>query len=773
MRLKLNDEKLTAYVLGELDAAECEAVEKALKGNEAAQRAVAELRGVAKLAEAVFECQPVDALTEAQRAAIISRAKEAQQGEAQAVPGAFSKKPKAAPRRWVWTTVRVAAVVTVIGAIAAALFVPNLLRSRTQSSDRPASSAAEQAKQLAQRLPDEQKQRLELFMIRDINGPPPSVGSTLDKADFENPNVQRAVAAASRQKWDEAQRYITQVEPPPAPSPQLARGSLQNVQVGGTIQIRAAVSEEQVPVAEEGGVMNGALVQNVPSPTAQPPGTPSPWEQILNDPNQVYWPGHNTEAYDHVVDNAFLDVVQNSLSTFSIDVDTASYSNVRRFLNLQTLPPKDAVRIEEMINYFDYDYAPPSGEDPFAAHIEAAGCPWAPEHRLVRVGLKGKVLAAEERPTTNLVFLLDVSGSMTPENKLPLLRQAMKLLANQLGEKDKVAIVVYAGASGLVLPSTGGDNRETILDAVDRLQAGGSTNGGEGIQLAYKTAIENFVKGGVNRVILATDDDFNVGVTNQGDLVRTIEEKAKTGVFLTVLGFGMGNVKDASLEKLADKGNGNYAYIDTLKEAQKVLVDQMQGTLVTIAKDVKIQVEFNPAQVKAYRLIGYENRMLAKEDFNDDTKDAGEIGAGHTVTALYELVPAGGAIATPGVDPLKYQRTPVLADKAAGGELLTLKMRYKQPDGDVSKLLEFPVTDAGKPYAEASPDFKFASAVAGFGMLLRDSQYKGNVTYDAVLELAEEGKGADRNGFRSEFVDLVKTAKILSAPSMPLDAPGE
>jgi Ca-activated chloride channel family protein len=720
MRLKLNDEKLTAYVLGELDAAECEAVEKALEGNEAAQRAVAELRGVAKLAEAVFECQPVDALTEAQRAAIISRAKEAQQGEAQAVPGTFSKRPKAAPRRWIWTTVRVAAVITVVGAIAAALGVPNLLRSRMQSSDRHVSSAAEQARQLAQRLPEEQKRNLERFMIRDINGPAASVVGMLDKADFENPNVQRAVAAASQQKWDEAVRYITQVEPPPAPSPQQSR-----------------------------------------------------WEQALNDPNQVYWPGHNTEAYDHVVDNAFLDVVQNSLSTFSIDVDTASYSNVRRFLNLQTLPPKDAVRIEEMINYFDYDYAPPSGEDPFAAHIEAAGCPWAPEHRLVRVGLKGKVLAAEERPTTNLVFLLDVSGSMTPENKLPLLRQAMKLLANQLGEKDKVAIVVYAGASGLVLPSTGGDNRETILDAVDRLQAGGSTNGGEGIQLAYKTAIENFVKGGVNRVILATDGDFNVGVTNQGDLVRTIEEKAKTGVFLTVLGFGMGNVKDASLEKLADKGNGNYAYIDTLKEAQKVLVDQMQGTLVTIAKDVKIQVEFNPAQVKAYRLIGYENRMLAKEDFNDDTKDAGEIGAGHTVTALYELVPAGGAIATPGVDPLKYQRTPVLADKATDGELLTLKMRYKQPDGDVSKLLEFPVTDAGKPYAEASPDFKFASAVAGFGMLLRDSPYKGNLSFDAVLELAQEGKGADRNGFRNEFVDLVKTAKILSAPSMPLDAPGE
>ena len=477
----------------------------------------------------------------------------------------------------------------------------------------------------------------------------------------------------------------------------------------------------------------------------------------------------DTEAYARIVDNPFLPVSQNPLSTFSIDVDTASYANVRRFLTGGQVPPADAVRIEEMVNYFEYDYPQPSGDDPFSVNVEIAACPWQPDHRLMRVGLKGLEFAEEERPACNLVFLVDVSGSMQPANKLPLLKQAMSMLVSEVGAADRVAIVVYAGSSGLVLPSTTADNQETLLHALGNLEAGGSTNGGAGIQLAYDVATENFIEGGANRVILATDGDFNVGITNQGDLTRLIEEKAKSGVFLSVLGFGMGNLKDSTLETLADKGNGNYAYIDTLNEARKVLVDQVGGTLVTIAKDVKIQIEFNPAEVAAYRLIGYENRILAAQDFNDDTKDAGEIGAGHTVTALYEIVPAGveieppdpAATEQPGVDPLKYQVETQLSDAAFAGELATVKLRYKQPDGDVSKLIEAAVADSDASFAQTTEDFRFAASVASFGMLLRHSPYIEGWTFDAVLELAAESVGEDHQGYRREFVELVKQAMSL------------
>ena len=482
-------------------------------------------------------------------------------------------------------------------------------------------------------------------------------------------------------------------------------------------------------------------------------------------------PGSNTESYSPIADNGFVRVADQPLSTFSIDVDTASYSNVRRYLNSGALPPKDAVRIEEMVNYFPYRYAPPKEGDaaPFAAQIEVAGCPWNKGHRLVRVGLKGREIARDKRPPSNLVFLIDVSGSMQPENKLPLVKQGLRMLVRELKENDRVAIVVYAGETGLLLPDTTGDQRATILRAIDALGAGGSTNGAGGITLAYQVASEHFIKGGVNRVLLCTDGDFNVGVTDPQALTKLIEEKATTGVFLSVLGFGMGNLKDATMEKLADKGTGNYAYVDNLAEARKVLVEQMSGTLVTIAKDVKTQVEFNPAKVSGYRLVGYENRLLAKEDFSDDRKDAGEIGAGHTVTALYEVVPAGAAAGAdrPGVDELKYQKPAAAAPPpgpAAGdasAELLTVKLRYKEPDGTTSRLLEFPVTDGGVAYAKASDDFKFAASVAAFGMILRDSPHKGQVTFDGVLELAQEGKGADASGYRGEFIELVRAAKAL------------
>jgi Ca-activated chloride channel family protein len=469
----------------------------------------------------------------------------------------------------------------------------------------------------------------------------------------------------------------------------------------------------------------------------------------------------NTESYDHVDENPFLLAQDNPLSTFSIDVDTASYSNTRRFLQQGTLPPKDSVRIEELVNYFTYNYSKAKGDAPFSVDVEIAQCPWNGVHRLARIGLRGKDIPLDKRPPSNLVFLLDVSGSMQDVNKLPLVREGMKLLVKQLNENDRVAIAVYAGAAGLVLPPTTCDKKETIMGALDQLQAGGSTQGSAGIQLAYETAIANFIKGGTNRVILCTDGDFNVGVTNQGDLVRIIEEKAASGVFLTVLGYGMGNYKDSTLEKLADKGNGNYGYIDSLSEARKVFVEQMTGTLLTIAKDVKIQVEFNPALVAGYRLLGYENRMLSKEDFNDDKKDAGEIGSGHTVTAFYEIVPAGANIAVPGVDPLKYQTKPALASAAGCGELMTVKLRYKEPEGQASKLIEVPVKDDGRSYQNASGDYKFAAAVAAFGMILRDSKNKGGATLDGVIELADEGLGGDSEGHRAEFIGLAKKAREL------------
>lgn len=472
-------------------------------------------------------------------------------------------------------------------------------------------------------------------------------------------------------------------------------------------------------------------------------------------------PAHNTEAYDRIVDNPFRRAVDEPLSTFSIDVDTASYANVRRFLASGNRPPKDAVRIEELVNYFPYDYPAPAAGEPFSVNVEVAACPWKEGRRLVRVGLKGREIDLKSRPASNLVFLLDVSGSMQPENKLPLVKQAMRLLVEQLDERDRVAIAVYAGSSGLVLPSTCASDRGAILGALDRLEAGGSTNGGEGIRLAYDTAAAHLARGGTNRVILCTDGDFNVGVTSQGDLTRLIEEHAKRGVFLSVLGFGMGNVKDSTMEKLADKGNGNYAYIDTLKEARKVLVEQMAGTLLTIAKGVKIQVEFNPARVQAYRLVGYENRMLAKEDFNDDRKDAGEIGSGHTVTALYEVVPPGEEVALPPVDPLKYQAKPQAAPPASD-DLLTVKLRWKEPEGDTSALKEVPVLDRGLTLGMASADFKFAAAVAVFGMVLRDSEHKGGATLDTALELGSEGRGSDRGGYRGEFLALVRKAKEVA-----------
>lgn len=534
---------------------------------------------------------------------------------------------------------------------------------------------------------------------------------------------------------------------------------------GDQPQIKLPFTVEQVRENETSSVDRRGQPQTQPVPAGKAGGASvgnsasisaayaSPGRNRRSDPD------FNTESYAHIVENDWRAPSENPLSTFSIDVDRASYANIRRFITDGQRPPIDAVRIEEMVNYFTYDYPDPSGEHPFAVSTEVTRAPWNEAHRLVRVGIQGERIDLDDLPPSNLVFLLDVSGSMQAENKLPLLKRSLRLLVNELRPEDRVSIVVYAGAAGLVLPSTSGRHRERILDALGSLEAGGSTAGGAGIRLAYRIAEENFIEGGSNRVILATDGDFNVGASSDSEMTRLIERKRESGTFLTVLGFGMGNLKDSKMEAIADHGNGNYAYIDNLLEARKVLVQEMGGTLVTIAKDVKIQIEFNPSRVQAYRLIGYENRLLAAEDFNNDAKDAGELGAGHTVTALYEVVPVGAAaVTTSGVDPLRYtpageRREDEASSFGAGShELMFVKLRYKAADGERSRLLEQPVRDR---VGRASGELRFAASVAAFGMRLRDSEHCTGFSLEDIVELAQSGLGRDPNGYRAEFVKLV------------------
>jgi Ca-activated chloride channel family protein len=477
----------------------------------------------------------------------------------------------------------------------------------------------------------------------------------------------------------------------------------------------------------------------------------------------------NTEGYDRIEDNPFLAVRSNALSSFSIDVDRASYSNVRRFIAEGQRPPKDAVRIEELVNYFSYDYPDPRGAQPFSVTTDVSVAPWNREHRLVRIALHSKRVEMDKLPPNNLVFLIDVSGSMMPDNKLPLLKSALRLLVDQLREQDRVAIVVYAGNAGLVLPSTPGSDKRTILAALDRLEAGGSTAGGAGLKLAYDVAREQRMPNGNNRVILATDGDFNVGPSSDAEMIQLIEERRDQGTFLTVLGFGMGNLKDAKMEKLAGKGNGNYSYIDNLLEARKVLGHELGGTLLTVAKDVKLQVEFNPSHVLAYRLIGYENRLLRNEDFDDDRKDAGDLGAGHSVTALYEVIPIGSHSTTPirGVDSLRYQTVASHIADSKPCELMYVKLRYKEPNGKTSRRFDVAVEDQVR---EPSTDFRFAAAVAAFGMILRNSEYKGTATMEDVIAMAKESLGKDREGYRAEFIRMVESVQsmlVAQAPERP------
>lgn len=506
----------------------------------------------------------------------------------------------------------------------------------------------------------------------------------------------------------------------------------------------------EIKEQEDSGQMQFNRKESV---TSAPCGGNAGYNSFAYDQAPIDW---NTESYDYINENKFKEVSHDPLSTFSIDVDRASYANVRRFINNNQMPYADAVRIEEMINYFDYNYKQPTGEHPFSTTLELGECPWNKEHQLLLIGIQGKKMISEEIPANNLVFLIDVSGSMNYHNKLPLLKQAFKILVDQLRPQDKVAIVVYAGAAGLVLPSTSGKDKATILAAIDRLEAGGSTAGGAGLKLAYKVAKENFITNGNNRVILASDGDFNVGESSDAAMERLIEERRDEGVFLTILGFGMGNYKDSKMEKLSNKGNGNYAYIDNIMEARKIFSEELWGTLFTIAKDVKIQIEFNPSKVKAYRLIGYENRILNKEDFNNDKVDAGDIGSGHSVTALYEIIPGNSQETVASVDPLSYQDIKV----KNSNDIMTLKIRYKDPNGTVSKLISTKVgqNDLGK----ITDNFKLAASVAEFGMLLRNSEFKAQATYNEAIKLAKEAKGSDTYGYRSEYITLLEKAKLMS-----------
>ncbi len=511
-------------------------------------------------------------------------------------------------------------------------------------------------------------------------------------------------------------------------------------------------------VVEEGieGSFVGGTVCGVGAPTGDDLGVNS-YSSIRCAPAHSF----NTEEYNRIYENRFLTALDNPLSTFSIDVDTGSYSNIRRYLNDYQLPPKDAVRIEEMINYFEYDYPEPDGIHPFSITAEMSACPWEPSHFLLHIGIRGKSIASESLPLSNLVFLLDVSGSMEEPDKLPLLVSSFKLLVPQLSDGDKVAVVVYAGAAGLVLPSVPGNQKDVILAALDKLTAGGCTAGSAGIRLAYQIASENFIPNGNNRIILATDGDFNIGVSSTSELIRLIEEKRENGIFLTTLGFGSGNLKDNRLEQLADKGNGSYHYIDNILEGKKVFVHDLKSTLFTIAKDVKIQVEFNPAKVESYRLVGYENRVLAKEDFADDKKDAGELGAGHTVTALYEIIPCKPGEKSPASDPLRFQETSVKAEAFNTGEMALVKLRYKQPQGEESQLVTQPVLWEERDFKKSPENIRFSAAVVMFGMLLRESEYAGDLTYDNVLAYAKDAIGPDRYGYRGEFLHLVSVAKRL------------
>jgi Ca-activated chloride channel family protein len=747
-----NDPRLTAYALGELEGDERAAVEAELQTDAAARVAVDEIRATVRQLEAALAAEPMPrikliAAPSAQRAAII--------------PGRDPWKLDGGPWR---NLVRFPQAYYVVAGLAAACFAVMLALHESEVG------------RVAER------QRAEAAIAANNEAAPKKI-----MPEAASKKSAEVAAEAKSTSSDASYDEVT------FPAPSIPTGKIE-------LQSKA----QEMAKAGKAPVLGASIAANQPAdvetvkrPSFQISSTPiggytTPTtiagNRVAADtagvgksmayafPSRARTGDFDTEAYAYQADSDFLSVAQNPLSTFALDVDTASYSNVRRFLQSGEMPPADAVRIEELVNYFPYAYASPRDRAPLAATLEVAAAPWAPAHRLVRIGLKAREVAAAARPAANLVFLIDVSGSMDEPDKLPLLQQSLRLLLDQLRPDDRVAIVTYAGESNLALPSTPASHRREILDGLDALYAKGSSNGGRGLELAYDIAKANFITGGTNRVILSTDGDFNVGVASGGGLARLVEEKARSGVALTALGFGTGSYKDERFKQLADKGHGNYGCIDTLDEAKRLLVEQVVGPLATVAKDVTVQVEFNPAKVQAYRLIGYDGRALKKKDFNHDAITAGNVGAGHTVTALYEIVPVGVAPpATPGVDALKYQKTGSESQAAEAGdwkaenaksaisdaELLTVKVRYTPPEGGASRRLEFPLKDRGAAFAEASMDFKFAAAVAGFGMILRDSPDKGIATLAEVEQWAGQGLGPDAGGYRAEFIGLVHQAEKL------------
>lgn len=784
MKLSPDSPELTAYLLDELPPAERALVETALGESEELRIEVERLRDTTERLVEVFVNEPATALTPEQRRRILAQDRNSMVRNSAPSMTSWSTTVQTWCRNlrahWAWTTT------TALAALAMTLIAL-----------RPERSAEHRFQELRYQLqppsksiqPGRPESKWEL---------PAQSPAAADAGNHSQPNSQESPVPLA-----EVLLQPSPVVPPaPAPSPVSRLEKPSPSKLGASVapvvpkerqlSLAPASASKPVDLAQRGfqepqgrssvpresllrESLRDPLSASVPaagrtdSHSIEPANPQTPALSKL-DASARRYAGFgelaDAESYTSLPDNAFKSPAAAPLSTFSLDVDTASYANIRRFLREGFLPPADAVRIEELINYFHYDYPQPKSGEPFGADIEIADCPWREGNKIVRIGLQARRVDFRERPRANLIFLLDVSGSMKPENKLPLVQRSLRLLLDRLGERDAVGIVTYAGESRVALEPTQvtDEGRQRIRQVIDGLRAGSGTAGSVGIQNAYSLATNHFIPGGVNRVILCTDGDFNIGITDPGELHALIEERARSGVFLSVLGFGMGNLKDSTMEMLADKGNGNYSYVDSYSEARKVFGEQLEGTLITVAKDVKVQVEFNPARVRSYRLIGYENRLLRDRDFNDDTKDAGEVGAGHQVTVLYEIEPLLPNLA--GTDPLRYSPTaeaPVPRLKAGHeGELLNLKIRFKAPDGEKSQLIERPVLDGDRELVRASPDFKFAAAVAGYGMLLKNSPYKGDWTWDAVLRLAEQGVGEDREGYRSEFVDLARKAQRLS-----------
>ena len=793
------DPRLTAYALGELtDRKDVEAVEALLQESPALRREVESLRTTAELIQSELEQEPLPSLTPQQLANL---------GKP---PRAWSLWSSVRPRNASWWfpvgVATAAATAVVISTVVLLLQEPEVLpltaglqRPEYTAREAPADMSAVTNEAHDTASPDPSvvappPRRVQSVRTPQENpsptppAPPATSGSTLPAGPAPDPST--VSPPGSGQSNDEE---LLLSSPSVQGVASLTGTALVSENVVDNADSRGSpVSHGGGRVIEPGEIPGSKIVKpkRIPGSRILGPGvipegiireqfsrrersrmrppvpfTPTfPVRSNLGDRPAVPAPvpsRSSTEEYRHQEENPFLKVSRDPLSTFGIDVDTASYSNVRRFLRQGSFPPPDAVRIEEMVNYFSYDYEAPRGEYPVSVHMELARAPWKEEHLLLRIGVQAKEIDPAQRPPANLVFLIDVSGSMRPDNKLPLLKRALRLLIRNLGEKDRIAFVTYAGESAVALPSTSCDRKEEIFQALERIMAGGPTNGEAGIRDAYATAADHFIRGGINRVILATDGDFNLGMTDEGSLIRLIRKQARTGIFLSVLGLGTGNYKDAVLESLANRGNGNYAYLDSLEEARKVLVQEMGATLVTVAKDAKIQVEFNPARVDSYRLIGYENRGLRNEEFNDDSRDGGEIGAGQQVTALFEIVPAGTPDPAAAVDPLKYQ-TPLEPNPGSNAdEWLTLKFRYKPPDQAKSRLLEFTHSAPAASFQEASPDFRFASGVAAFGMILRDSPHRGNATLERVLHWTLDSTGEDPPGPRGEFVQMLLKAMVL------------